>query len=98
MNILKYEKSQYHDLFNQNDEKLELFNILKENINEIKIQIDLKKEYSNICFKVEKKILIKDLIKANRSKFSKDTVNSFSDFGIYFLCNIAVYKSRCCPM
>jgi hypothetical protein len=98
MNILKYEKSEHNDIINQMDEKLELFNILKENINQIKNQFDLKKEYPNITFKVEKNILIKELIKKNRSKFSKDTINYFSDLGIYFLYDVIIDKNRCCPM
>lgn len=98
MNILKYENSQYHDIINQNDEKIELFNILKENINGIKKQIELKYHYSNITFKVEKKIFIKDLIRKNRSKFSTDTINYFFDLGIYFLYDIVIDKSNCCPM
>lgn len=98
MNILKYEKSEHNDIINQMDEKLELFNILKENINQIKSQFDLKKEYPNITFKVEKNILIKELIKKNRSKFSKDTINYFSDLGIYFLYDVIIDKNRCCPM
>jgi len=97
-NILKYENSEYHDILNQIDEKLELFNILKENINQTKKQFDLKKEYSNITFKVENKVLIKDLLKKNRSKFSKDTINYFSDFGIYFLYDVIIDKNKCCPM
>ena len=98
MNILKSEKSQYNDIINQIDEKLELFNIMRENISQIKNQFDLKKEYSNIIFKVEKRTLLKDLIKKNRSKFSKDTINYFSDLGIYFLYEVIIDKNRCCPM
>ena len=98
MNIIKHEKSQYHDIVNQTDEKLELFNIIMENIKEMRKQFELQKEYPNILFKAEKKILIKDLIKNNRSKFSKDTISYFTDLGIYFLYDVIIDKNRCCPM
>ncbi len=98
MNVLKYEKSQYRDILSQNDEKLELFNILKNNIEEMKTQINIKKEYPNVILKVEQKTLIKDLYKSNRSKFSKDTIKYFSDLGIYFLYDVSYDKNRCCPM
>ncbi len=98
MNIIKHEKSEFHDIVNQIDEKLELFNIIKENIQKIEKQFELEKEYPNILFKVENQTLIKDLVKKNRSKFSKDTINYFTDLGIYFLYDIEVDKNRCCPM
>ena len=98
MNIIKHEKSEFHDIVNQIDEKLELFNIINENIQKMEKQFELEKEYPNILFKVENKTLIKDLVKRNRSKFSKDTVNYFTDLGIYFLYDIEVDKNRCCPM
>ena len=98
MNILKYEKSTYHDIISQNDEKLEFFNIMKQNINEIKKQIEIKKEYQNVILKVEDKHLIKDLFKGNRSKFSKDTINYFSDLGIYFLYDVTLDNKKCCPI
>ena len=96
MNILQYEKSQYKDIINQNDEKIELFNIMKTNINEIKRQINYKRKEPNIILMVEKKILIKDLIKKNRNKFSNDTINYFFDLGIYFLYEVIIDESNCC--
>ena len=98
LNIIKYEKSQYQDLINQIDEKLELFNQMKENINETKKQFELKKEYPNVNLKIDKQILIKDLVKKNRSKFSKDTINYFADLGIYFLYNVIIDNKGCCPV
>ena len=95
MNIIKHEKSEFHDIVNQIDEKLELLNSIKENIQEMEKQFELEKENPNILFKVEKKILIKDLVKNNRSKYSKDTINYFADLGIYFLYYIVVDKSKC---
>ena len=95
MNIIKHEKSEFHDIVNQIDEKLELLNSIKENIQEMEKQFELEKENPNILFKVENKTLIKDLVKRNRSKFSKDTVNYFTDFGIYFLYDIEVDKNGC---
>ena len=95
MNIIKHEKSEFHDIVNQIDEKLELFNIIKENIQKMEKQLELGEENPNILFKVENKTLIKDLVKRNRSKFSKDTVNYFTDFGIYFLYDIEVDKNGC---
>lgn len=98
MIILKYEKSQYQDIITQNDEKLEFFNIMKQNINEIKKQIKIKKEYQNVILKVGDKHLIKDLFKGNRSKFSKDTINYFSDLGKYFLYDVTFDNKKCCPI
>jgi cell division ATPase FtsA len=74
-----------------------LKNILKTNINEIKRQINFKREKPNIILMVEKKILIKDLIKKNRNKFSNDTINYFFDLGIYFLYEVIIDESNCCP-
>ena len=90
INIIKHEKSQFNDIILQIDEKLELFNFMMKNIEEMQPTIELKKENPNIIIKIDNKYLIKDLIRKNMTKFSKDTINYFQDLGIYFLYTINV--------
>ena len=98
INIIKHEKSQFNDIILQIDEKLELFNFMMKNIEEMQPTVELKKENPNVILKIDKQYLIKDLMKKNMTKFSKDTINYFQDLGIYFLYTINVDKSHCCPM
>ena len=96
-NILRYEKSENKYIISQIDEKIELFNILLENVSQIKTELDKKKEFPNILFKIENdKKLIKDLTRKNGKKFNKDIVSYFSDLGIYFLYDITIDRRNCC--
>ena len=100
MNILQYEKINSKDIINQNDEKIEFFYIMKDNVGKIKKQIDSKRVNSNVTLIVEKKELIKNLIKKNRSKFSSNTINYFFDLGIYFLYDVVISdkNNNCCQI
>ena len=97
--IIQYEKSEYNNLIRQIDDKLELFDIILCNINELKEQVKIKQEYPNIVLKIDNnRTLIKNLVKKDGKKFSKDIVNYIADLGIYFLYHVTYDKRNCCPM
>ena len=94
--IREYENSQYNDIEQQINEKLQMFQILLENVTLINNNIINHKNYSDLKLKITNKCLLKDLGKEKGIIVSKNTINYFYDLGIYFLYETDIVKTSCC--